>query len=269
MDKGSERRVLSQINELLKGSRKAGKVIVKDLSRRASNSAARLTIPATPSGAKGVRRPKMDEKFRPVVGSVPGQNGRFYVVNKAKRGGKKRKFKKSRQTGFNGTKGESRAMRAAGGQLVIYTTKKVSQKNRDFTRVKKLIKAWDKKTRKWRYIPTLEAGNKYDRKNFQGQIPFYFTAKQCWLWTAQPINRGVKKLNRNWARKVKKYSSHQNRLFNLDNPSYAMTNRSNYAHKRGGSLVPRRALQKALRGYKETLKKQRDKIVAKAKAKGA
>jgi len=265
LSKASEANVIRKINKLLEGSRKEAPKIVKQLARMASNSAAKLTIPNTgknrDSGkGRSVRRPTMADKFRPLVKSSTAFHGNFYVVNSVTRRKGKRKTRKGSKFS-TGENGQRRVMAGSRGELVIYTKKKMSQKDGRFTKVKKLIKIYDKKRRSWKYVPTMATG-KYDKASPRfGKIPNYFTAKMAWLFAAAPISKSIQKLNP----KARNHGSMINKLSNKDNPSVTLRNKSKYAHKRGGQTVPRRALVKAYRGYQKMLEKHRQNIINKAR----
>ncbi len=267
VDKNSEQKVIDRINKVLANTRREGPKLVKKFAYKAANSAAKLTLPQVDkSGAKigaasGAnsrhRKPKMADKFRPVVEAQTQFHGNFYVVKGAKSSKSKRKGK--RTGGFGGTQSSRKVMRSASGEVVIYTTKKVSQKDTRFKKVKKLIKAWDRKSKKFRYIPTTTAGSKFDRKSPAGAIPHWFTAKMAWLLSVRPISRSIQKLNP----KARNYGSLINQLSKKDNPSVTMINSSNYAHKRGGRAVPKKALRLALRGLMHELENTKKKILKK------
>jgi hypothetical protein len=257
--------VQKRIEKLLEGSRREMPALVKRLARGAANSAAKLTIPNqgknTPVGGSKnpVRHPKDWDKFRPLVTTSEAKlgHGNFYVVKGVKKGTGKRAKKRKRR--FNATNGQFKVMRGSQNELVIYTTKKVSQKDKRFTRVKKLIKMWNKRKRIWSYVPTLSTG-KYDRTAAIGKIPHYFTAKQGWLWASRRISKGFRKLNPG----ATKQGYMTDRLKQLDSPSLTLHNTSNYAHRKGGRSVPHRALVLALRGFNKQLKNQAAARIARA-----
>jgi len=266
VDKNSEKAVIDRINKVLTNTRREGPVLVKKLARNASNSAAKLTIPHLSKGGGGKinaatpsrhRKPKLADKFRPVVAAKTQFHGSFYIVKDAKRGKNKKKGK--RTNGYGGTQSERRVMRSASGDVVIYTTKKVSQKNKRFKKVNKLIKAYDKSKKRFRYIPTTTAGKKFDKKSGAGRIPHWFTAKMAWLFSSAPISKSIQKLNPN----VRNYGSMINQLSKKDNPSVTMINSSNYAHKRGGKRAPSKALKLAMRGLMHELENTKKKIIKK------
>lgn len=269
LDRESIARVERKLKRLLGESRRQMPQLIKNIARKAANSAAKLTIPNkahnTPMQGAGssVRRPTLKDKFRPLVSTKEMGRGSFYLVNGPKsRPGRRKKRSGVNKRGFTGG-GESRVLKSAGGELVIYTTKKISQKDQRFKRVNKLIKAWDKKKRSWKYIPTTVTG-KYDKKNAAGRIPHYFTAKQAWLYSSARISRTLQRLNKN-SNVAKKYGSMTDRLQRLDKPSLTLHNTSGYANKSGGNLVPKRALILAMRGLKKELQKRKIKIIQKAR----
>lgn len=268
VDPHSERKVKAMLERLLAEGRRQGPAIIKRLARNVANSAAKLTIPnkgrntPTAGGRSSVRKPRMADKMRPLVSTKEIGRGNFYVVNSVANRKSKRK-RKRRANGFTGEGGRSRVMRGSRGELVFYTTKKISQKDGRFTRVKKAIKAWDKKRKSWRWFPSM-AGGKYDRQSPQGKIPHYFTAKQGWLWSVRPIVKTFKKLNPSATRRG--YMT--NRLKRKDNPGLIMHNTSNYAAKSGGTMVPRKAVELGIRGFNKSLKRQAELKMLKAAKKG-
>ena len=264
----SERRVINALNTLLSETRRQAPAIIKRLARGAANSAAKLTIPNKGRNLprhgerSSVRRPSAQDKFRELVNTSEAFSGNFYVVKNAtaRSGGKKRSNRRNRR--FSGYTGQGkRAFRASGGEMVIYTTKRISQKDKRFKKIKKLIKIWDKKRRSWKYMPTTTTG-KYERKTKWGEVPYYFAAKQAWLYSAWRLGR-MQTLNKAGA--LRKLGTSTNRIGNVDNPSITMHNHSEYASKSGGSLVPQRALYLAWRGYQKELQKRKQMIIEKAR----
>jgi len=263
VSEASERAVIARINKLLVNTRREGPALVKRLARGAANSAAKLTIPNkgrnTPltGGKSSVRRPTTADKLRPIVNTKDAFRGNFYLVNSVRVRKGRRKKRGSSRKGFTAS-GESKVVRGANGELVIYTTKKISQKDSRLTKISKAIKVWDKKKRSWKYIPTTAKG-KYDRKSAWGKIPNFFTAKQAWLFSAARISRTLQKLNP----KARNFGQMVDNLKNLDNPSVTMRNVSKYAGKSNGRSVPRRAIMLAMRGLVKELEKTKKKIVRK------
>jgi len=269
VDERSVRNIQQNLERMLAESRRQAPAIVKNLANKAANSAAKLTIPNTGdntprAGARSsVRRPRDKDKFRPLVKTQESKEfskGDFYVVRRQNI--RKKNKRRRRFSGFAGEQGERRVMRGSNGELVIYTTKPISQKDKRFKRITKLIKRWDKKRRKWTYIPTMSRG-KYDKQGYGGKIPYFFAAKQAWLWSKKSISKSISRLNPH--HRLKKLGRMDNGLSKKDSPSVVLHNQSEYAHKSRGTHVPAKALELALRGYKHELEVRRQAIIKKGK----
>lgn len=270
LDPSSEKRVQKKLDAMLAQTRKSGPELVKKLARNAANSAAKLTIPnkgrnlPRQNSKSPVRRPRDPDKFRPVVpAGQTGMHGNFYVLTSVAIRKSARKKKKGQR--FNGVsrfgKGDKGVMPGSRGELVIYTKKRISQKDARFKKINRVIKVWDKKSNRMRFVPTMSKG-KYDKQSKRwGKIPWYFTAKQAWLYSAYRISRMTRILNP----KAKNFGSMLDMLRRTDNPAVQLNNRSKYAHKSGGRQVPRKAIQLAKRGLIKELEKTRNKIIDKAK----
>jgi len=264
LDKATVDNVERMVGRLLSESRRQAPKIVKQLARMSANSAAKMTLPSKDSigGSPNSRHrmPKDKDKFRPVVPAKEMGHGNFYAITSV--GLREGRRKRRGHRHFTGGNSQRRVMRGTRGELIIYTTKKISQKDTRFRKVTKLVKAFGKKTNKWYYMPTLTK-KKYDKDAKAGKIPYYFAAKMAWLWSSASVTKSITRLNKDG--RLKRLGTSYNNLSNKDNPSVTLINSSKYAHKQGGKTVPRRAIAKALRGYGKMLEKKKQLIANKAK----
>lgn len=197
LDKATADNAERMVGRLLSETRRQAPAIIKSLSRMAANSAAKMTLPSkgTVGGAPNSRhrRPKDKDKYRPVVPAKEEGHGNFYAITSVNIRQGRRKRKGHRH--FVGGKSQRRVMRGTRGELIIYTTKKISQKDSRFKKVNKLVKAFGKKNKKWYYIPTMTK-KKYDKDSKRGKIPYYFAAKMAWLWSSSSVTKSIAQLNK-------------------------------------------------------------------------